>query len=350
MSLGQDPTGAAQVKQAHTENDQMTKTNLTNFILNQMARGGTIDSATALYLGLPASVVGKASSVLPYYMSGIESKMGLAAGTLSKAIQGAMGTPLQEMAKYQSDIDANAPGIDASRNFAQDIATGAETGKMLDEAGPTFDARTAAATGKRNSALESLKQTLNELDMAQSKRGFSSGSGGNNMLRFQARRAIEAAGSDDISGARLMNAQEGQAIRGAGRTMRLANINLPSEMATADIGRRGLPGTAAASRFSTSLAPLAFFNTGPHPYSPFAPMPAVAPQGSAIGMFGAANMSALSSAGRIGANYAANRTNSLPPPTRGGANPYANAADYSAADAAGMGDNYNPDMGGEMGI
>jgi hypothetical protein len=255
-------------------------TNTTNVILNMLARGGTIDAATAHRLGLPDNLVGQSSAVLPYYLSDIEQSTGMQAGALTNAIQSLYASPELEMADYQRILGKYQPGFDANQQFATDIATGAETNKILGEAAPVFQARTDVATGKKNAALESLKETLNDIDAIQARKGYTGDTFGNRLLKFNARRSIATQGADDLGQAALQNAIEKAGLQQSGRQMRLNNVNLGDTLSRSDISRRALPGTATAQRFNTSLGPLQFFNIGPHQFTPFQNLPNQNPETS----------------------------------------------------------------------
>lgn len=250
---------SAQQSAATVNASSVQKTNMANTILALMARGGSIDAATAKALHLPASLVGTAAAVLPYYMGDIEKNAGLAAGSMTQAIQQLQGSPAYQSGQYQAVFQQFAPAFAANAKTANDLASGATTNQMISEAQPVFGARMDVATGKRNSDLEQLKATLNNIDSIQAKKGFSGDSTSNQMVKFNARRAIAGDASGAISNAKLQNAMDTAGLQQQGRNLQLQNINLPDTLATAAASRVGAPGRNMAADYNTSLSPLNFF-------------------------------------------------------------------------------------------
>ncbi len=249
----------SQANATATNASNVQKTNLANTMLAIMARGGSIDAATARALHLPASLVGTSAAVLPYYMGDIEKNMGMSAGSLSSAIQKLQGSPEYQSAQYKAVFDQFAPAFAANAKTANDLASGATTQQMLDEAQPVNAAQMNVATGQKNAALEALKTTLNNIDNIQARKGFSGDSSGNQMLKFNATRSANTIGADAINNATLTNATRTEAIKQAGRNLQLQNINLPDTLAGAAASRVGAPGRAMAADYNSSLSPLNFF-------------------------------------------------------------------------------------------
>lgn len=327
---------SAQNNATDTNARNVRNTNTANMLMQLMARGQSIDARTAHILGLPPSMVGRSSSILPYYMGDIESNLGMKAGELSQAMQGI--TPQTELGQYQSILDRGQPGFDAATKLSQDIVTGAEGDKMVAEGQPAMDARMGVATGKRNAALESLKQTLNDIDAIQSKKGFAGDSLGNRMMKFNATKNINTQAAGDIQGANFENAVSKAALQQQARNFRVSNLGIADSTARGDISRLGIPTSAAASRFNTSMGPLSFFNLGPHNYTPNQNLPTVGPQPGIAQLFSEGVNGISGAAGNSMANYFAKQrwgNNS------GGGGSLSPGNDYSSA--------YNGASGNEAG-
>lgn len=292
---------SAQNNATDTNARNIKNTNVANMLMQLMARGQSIDARTAHILGLPPSMVGRSSSILPYYMSDIESKLGMNAGSLTQAMQGI--SPQTELGQYQSILDRAQPGFDAADRLAQSISTGAEGNKMVAEGQPVNDARMGVATGKRNAALESLKQTLNDIDAIQSKKGFAGDSMGNRMMRFNATKNINTQAAGDIQGANFENAVSKAALQQQARNFNVQNMGAADSTARGDISRLGVPTSAAASRFNTSMQPMSFFNLGPHNYTPNQNLPTVGPQPGIAQLFSEGVNGISGAAGNSMANY-----------------------------------------------
>jgi hypothetical protein len=286
----------AQNKATDANQQNVQDTNRTNLLLNMLARGLPIDAAMARTYGLPESVAGSGSALLPYYMGDTEQTLGTNAADLALAIQSLYDSPEAEMQDYENIMGRFAPDAAAADRAASDVVSGRTTQQMLDEAAPVFAARTDLANTRKNAALEQLKETLNDIDAIQARKGYSGDSYGNRMIKFNARRGIATAGAGELGQANLENALAKAAIQGQGRQMQLSSLDLPDRRAQSAILRRQMPGTAAAQRSQSSMAPLSFFNLGPHSFSPFQTPPQEQPV-AGVGQILAQNSAALGNAG-----------------------------------------------------
>ena len=292
-SESQKKSNKAQVKATEA-------TNKANLALHIMSRGGKLTAKEAAELGLPADAIGKSSSILPYYLSGIEESAGQNASELVSAMQnyGGFDSPEAEMDYYRSIIGKYQPAFDAAGKVATQAVDGTMSEQMLAEAEPVFAARTNLAQSKKSAGLEAIAQTLNEINAIQARKGYTGDSLGNRMLEFNARRMINQEGAADIGNAALENAIARAAIQQQGRQLQLGSLNLPDQVAQSELARTTLPASTAAARHSASLAPLEFFRIGignvprqqAPPSSAFTP---VASTGQAI----ATGVSALGNAG-----------------------------------------------------
>lgn len=254
--------------------------NSQNFWLDLFKRGAPLFGDD-----VPTNLKGAQSAVLPYYFGDQEAKMGQDATNLYRASNAFYGSPDQELAGYRNIVGEYAPAIAGNRQLVDDLASGRVTDQMLAEAKPAMVERVAGAEANRNAGIESLQETLNQIDDIQAGKGFSGDTSGNQMLKFNARRAIGDKAATDLHSALLANALTKQSIRDQGRQMRLGAVNLPAQLAQSDINLAQLPGAAAASRNNTSQTPFTFFRTtnGFQPYQTLPTAPATATTGQIVG-------------------------------------------------------------------
>ena len=76
-------------------------------------------------------------------------------------------SPEEEMAKYREVVARYAPAQDAADNIGAGIFTDGITDKMLANAKPVQQARLEIAPIKKQTAMEALETTLNEINAAQ---------------------------------------------------------------------------------------------------------------------------------------------------------------------------------------
>lgn len=313
-------------KKANATNQKLTKeTNRANLLMNLVSRGAPMEGPN-----FPDSVQGQSSSILPIYLGKTEENLGKNAQDILAAIQKYYGTPEEQLARNEQVAGRFGEAGAASDRLVQDLATGKVTDEMLAEAKPVMEARTKLAESKRNAGLEALSEILNENEAIQSGKGFSGDSTGNRIFKFNARRAVGSQAAADFGAANIANAEEVRGIKGAGRNLRLSNINLPDTMAAASIRRGSIPVEGVNFNQQQQLQPFKFFNIGPGAptqFQPYQPVQPVASTGQIIGQ------SVGAGAGAYG-NYlsnqqlisALNRNPNIPPgPSTGD---WANEAKY----------------------
>lgn len=269
----------------------VSDTNRINMLMNLFTRGGALSGKD-----IPEDMQGQQSAILPYYFKDMETQLAGQARSASDAISGQM-TPQQQLKMYQSILDKYSPSVDNNRNLASDIASGRMGDQMLEESGPVFKSRVDSANTRKNASLQALQDSLNEIDAIQARKGFSGDSFGNNLLKFNARRATATQSATDIAGANTQNAMDRAAILGQARNIRLNSLNLPNQMASSDISIQNLPGQGIVQRTQTGQAPFGFFNVGPNQFTPHT-TPVVSaiqsPLGAAAGAVGQTGNTLLS--------------------------------------------------------
>lgn len=286
-------------KKANSTNRALTKeTNRANLLMNLVSRGAPMEGPN-----FPDSVQGQSSSILPIYLGKTEENLGKEAQDILAAIQKYYGTPEEQLDRNSQVAGRFGAAGNASDRLVQDLATGRVTDEMLAEARPVMEARTKLAESKVNAGLEALSEILNENEAIQAGKGFTGDSTGNRMFKFNARRAIGTQAAEDLGVARLANAEDVRGIQGAGRNLRLANINLPDTMAAASIRRGSIPVEGVNYNQQQTLQPFKFFNIGPGAptqFQPYQPVQPVASTGQIVGQAVGAG------AGAYG-NYLANK-------------------------------------------
>jgi hypothetical protein len=236
------------------------KSDRANLAMYVMSRGGALDEATVKKLGLPMDLVGKQSSILPLYLSKYESDLGKNAAEMALKLQkGQFESPEEEMAFYRAIQARYGAANDAARATGISAVDGTMSAEMLADAEPVFAARTGVAESRKNAGLEALAETLNEIDAVQARRGFAGDSMGSRMLKFNARRGIATQGATDLGEARLQNEADRAGLKEAGRQLRLGAINLPDQLASADMSRSSMGERALGSRFNSAMEPLRAF-------------------------------------------------------------------------------------------
>lgn len=210
----------------------------------------------------------------------------------------------QKLAAFKQILDAHGGDFSAVSKLVSDLMSGKTTSDMLAEAQPVADARTGAATATKNAALESLQQTLNEIDQIQSKKGYGGDSSSGNLLKLNARTSANTEGAKALSQASLQNALDRASIQQQGRQMQLSNVMLPDQLANQEIARQTAPGTALANEFQTAMTPFSTFRTG-NSFSPYQAPPQQNPIASTGQIVGQGVASLASTAG----NYFAGQQN-----------------------------------------
>jgi hypothetical protein len=235
--------------------------NRMNLLLSLMSRGTALSESEANSLGVP-ELAGKSSAVLPYYLADIEKATGTAAGKMALAIQKAAPT----IGDYTKIVAPYLAQAGQARDIAGNLLSGQMTQQMLSEEAPVAAARSEVAQTQKNTALESLDKTLNEIDAIQARKGYSGDSYGNRLLKATTRAGVMSASSGAIAQANLANELEKQAVKEKGRNLQLSNLGLPSVLASSALALKRAPTATASSSFADSMQPLSFFNIGNHPF------------------------------------------------------------------------------------
>ena len=259
------------------------RTNLMNLYESLYARGADLSKLTfPKQMGIPSGLLTRGGVIFPQYGADKERALFDQAAQLSAAIAAQNGTPEAQGQIYQALLDKYGPDFANNDQLASDLASGRLTTQMLTEAQPVEAARLGVAEGQKNAGLEAIKQTLNNIDTIQARKGYSGDSSGSRQLEFNARRAVNTSGADAINMALLQNEMEKMGIKTAGRGLQLSNINLPDTLLRSAVSRRQLPGQAMNQAFTQRTAPFSLWNQNPMQFRG-AERPPVMPRGAGLG-------------------------------------------------------------------
>lgn len=214
------------------------------------------------------------SALLPTYGGDFEKNLFTDTRGAYEANRAAMGTPTEELARYQADVDRFRPAFEQGNQFIDSIYSGAMKDERLAEAQPVMDARTALAKTQKQGILDDITARLGALDAANARKGFvGSGTGFQNaQLRSTAPLYQQAAGVG--AAATLQNAQQRQGVLESNRELQLNSLGLPVTRAQQATALRQMPGQALSQGQLTAQKPFGMFNIGTAAFKP-EPLPQV---------------------------------------------------------------------------
>jgi hypothetical protein len=248
----------SQDKATKTNKEAQQSTNALNYRFWLQSRGMGVGRDAS-------SVKGYKSSVLPFYF-GKNGEANLARDAM--AYYEATGEdPATLFSRYSDINESMAPAIAAGDETVNRVFNGGITDERLGNLRPVFAARTGVA---RDSGMEALNETLNEITNIQARKGFTGDSLAANRLRFDARRKI----GSDVAMVGLQNKTEEAGVRNAGIDLRLANLNTPLRRAQDKITFSAAPASAVGDYYQRRLNPFSFFRIGTQPFQA-APLPKV---------------------------------------------------------------------------
>lgn len=240
------------------------------------------------------------SAILPTYLpSGTEQALAEKAVAASNAI---MGNPEALKAEYQAIVNQMVPVIDAATGTVVGLYDGRMEGERMAANAPVNAARTQAAESNAAAIQLALQNQIAQIRAADAAKGYVGGGSylNNRMLAAAIPAEQQAAAARSV--ANLQNAQAIQAIQEQQQQLKLANVNLPAQMAAGKIQLLQMPAAGVATTAQASQVPLQFFKlpVGNPPLAQAAPTAVVPSTGgiiaSGLGQF----------AGQVG-NYYANQ-------------------------------------------
>ena len=267
--------------------DNMRDTNAVNYRIFREGRGGGAWTGGGGHALLPLYAQRDHQSFEPELFSDV---LGVYDAT------GAL-TPEEQLARYQETVDSLNPAAEGAARTVNDLYSGATERAQMEAQAPVSSARLAMGEARKNAALESLAQTVNEIKAINARKGFSGDSYGNRLLEFEARRRGNTEASLATAGAGLENAMDERSLRNAAISMRLNNTGLPSVMRRQAVGDLDLAESGLADRTARRQSLFSPFRIGPGSFR-YAPLPMVGPvagTGQIAGQAGAALASSVGS-------------------------------------------------------
>lgn len=181
------------------------------------------------------------SAIYPIYAAGTEQQLYSDATNAYNATGGANAPTLQS---YQNIVGASLPTAQQATQAANGIFNGQTQSQELNNAAPVQQANLALAQTQKQSSLEALQQTLNNIKSIQAGKGYAGDSYTNQLLNFQARQGANTQGATAIAGANLQNAQQTQGIQQNAINRQLQNLSLPGQVAQQNIALAQAPTNA----------------------------------------------------------------------------------------------------------
>lgn len=230
-----DKAAQAQAGANKTNANNVKNTNALNYKMFQESRGST------------------GNAVLPLYMQTADGKP--FEGKLSQDLMGLYSKSQVPFADYKAAAARTSPMEAGAESTANGIFNGGVQSQMQKNFAPVAGGRVAFT---RQSAMDSLSKTLSQIDAAQAARGFTGDSLGNRMVKFGANKQA----GDAMAGVNIQNLNDTRSIEDQALQLRLANLSLPTTMASQATNLLSMPTTAATSNANQSMLPLNFVRLG----------------------------------------------------------------------------------------
>jgi len=211
------------------------------------------------------------SALLPMYFTGTSTEQNLANNAWAQylANQSAMGTPAEQMARYQAIVQGAMPGMAAGDALVNQLMTGQLTDQQVANMAPVQAARGSLAAAQSQSVMEGLKQQINALTGMRARQGYTGGGGTfeKNLLTAATIPALQQAAQVGAQ-ANLANATETANIRNQGLQQRLGSLNLPLAQGANRVTLTQLPQTAMGAGSQAAMSPFNWFKLQPGTFDP----------------------------------------------------------------------------------
>jgi len=153
-------------------------------------------------------------AILPEYFGGTEKEFATDSADISRALKDYYGNPADVVARGAAVAGRYKPLLDEGTKAAYGIFSGDLERRRLENAEPTFKARTALADTTATGIYKGIRDRLNAISASNASKGFvGSGSAAENLAFRTSIEGNQAAGAARAT-AELQNAQERQSIRG----------------------------------------------------------------------------------------------------------------------------------------
>jgi hypothetical protein len=206
------------------------------------------------------------SALLPLYFGSQSAEQNLAnqAYATYLAEQQGLGTPADQLARYQSIVQGAQPAMSAGDTLVNQLFSGQLADQQVQNIAPVLAARGNVAASQKTGILEGLMQRLNALSADRARSGYVGGGSAfqKNLLTQATIPALQQAATVGAQ-ADLANATDVANIKNQNINTRLGNLSLPLTQAANKIQLTTLPTTAAGSTFVQSLQPFDWFKLQP---------------------------------------------------------------------------------------
>lgn len=208
------------------------------------------------------------SAVLPLYLQGHEAQLGK--DLVGAYNQFGFDDPSARMDEFSAIQSRYLPSAQRAGEAAAGLFDGTYTQERLNNFEPVKKAR---VTYNRQAAMDSLNKTLGEIDAVQAKRGFSSDSLGERMLRYRA----NSQANDALAGINLQNLEEERAIRDAGMDLPIQYATLPGQLAANEAALFRMPQDQYVQSLLSGQQPFQFIKIGGGTPPQMQPLPVAGP-------------------------------------------------------------------------
>lgn len=239
---------------------------------------------------------------LPTYLGNQEKLLGQDAIAFYNSARNLLGTPEQQLARYNAAINPTRFAAEAGLGSLSDVYNGNLTQSRIGYAQPVMDARRQVAQTQKQGIQQGWEEVKNRVAALNQKRGFSGTSGSE--LQALTRGTIGARQAAAGAGAlaNLQNAEDARGIYDQGAQLRLSMLGQPYQLGQQALNMEMLPMNQVQSNFGRSMDPFSAFRIGTQAFSP-TPLPQQPVVPSAFQRFAPALGNMVNNAGTAFANY-----------------------------------------------
>ena len=172
--------------------------------------------------------------------------------------------PYTEVSAYEDVPTMYGPMQEQVRETAEGIFDDSLTDRRVSFYEPVFDARQATVDQQKQADREALQDTLGNLDAQARRKGYSGDSLAEMQVAGRARQASARSSSKMQTLVDLQNQTDVLNERMKGESLKLNNLNLPTQMAANEAKMRMMPLTASTDAAVMAQQPLGFYKQRPN--------------------------------------------------------------------------------------
>lgn len=248
-------------KEANQQNAQnMANTNALNYQMFQESRGKEGSAFLPLYLVRPDG------TTMEQYL----------ANNAMAIYDASYAPPEEQLERYREMISRFQPMQQAAEGTAMGIYDGTIERQELENFAPVAEARREGVQARRAAGLEGLQETLNEIKTIQAGKGFSGDSFASRLVDANVRRRVASDAATDQALVNERNAADVFGIRSNAINRRVANLDLPYQIARRNIEFSTLPQDALADAEARRRNMFDWFRIGTGQFQ-YQPLPMVQP-------------------------------------------------------------------------